>query len=87
MGTLLIVDLLDKVSRLFLGFGCRSVFTQIDLLFLNGTDDAFGVWVLPRPSMGGHTKVHLMRLQQRDIPIDGVLDAVIRVMDGRSRLL
>jgi len=45
---LLIVDLLDEASHMFLGFGYRAVFAQVDLLFFDGADEAFGVWVLSR---------------------------------------
>lgn len=81
----LIIHVLDEVGKSPLGIFHRLILPEIDLLGLEGFDEALGRSVVVRVTFAGHTDPKLIRPQDVDILMGCILHASIRVMDDSRR--
>ena len=81
----LIIHILDEVRKSPLDVGHRLILPEIDLLGLEGFDEALGRSVIVRIALAGHTDPELIRPQDVDVFMGCILHPPVRVMDDSRR--
>ena len=79
-----VVDIVEEPRELPLCVGEIEVVGEIDLLFLDGSHELFGVSVFAGFADGGHAGFDAERRKAIHVGESGVLDALIGVVDLRG---
>lgn len=85
MQPLLIVHIIDELANLPLGVPERLVLVEIDLLPLQGFEEAFGLGIVIRVALGRHADVGANSKQAFRIAGARILHAAIGIMDQPGR--
>src|SRR4029077_10567947 len=83
MEALDVIHVLDKLADVGFGLSKGAVFFEIDLLSLQGLEEAFRFGVVVRVAFGRHARqrTYAYALQPLDVGTTSVLHASVRVMD------
>src|SRR5687767_11598805 len=83
MDALVLIDLLGTMPNLGVSIGIVLIVGKVDFFFLNSSDDALSIAVLPSRADFGHADFYLKGQQLLHIGTGCILDALIAVMNLR----
>ena len=75
------IHLCDKLPDALSRFMDVLIGVEVNFFFLEGSDQPFGVPVLPRTPSPGYGNLNAMMPERREIGISKILNPLIRMMD------
>ena len=85
MQPLAIINVLDEVGKTILDIVHRPVLPEVDLLGLQGPDEALGCRIVVGVAFVGHADPEAVCKQLLHVVVGGILDPAIRVVDDPCR--